>query len=70
MLMRHPDHGWHNASGLEFEEMKKNGWIESSYEEHAKFVAAKRAAKETSETPEAPQVKLKGKPGRKPKNPH
>lgn len=77
MLMRHPNHGWHDASGADVEVMKKNGWIESSYEEHAKVVAAKHATKDstsnaiaTPETPVVIQVPMKGKPGRKPKNPH
>lgn len=41
MLMRHDQHGWHNASANEFETMKKNGWRESSLEEHAAEVAKK-----------------------------
>lgn len=77
MLMRHPMQGWHNADTSEIEEMKKNGWLESSPEEHARFVAAKHATKDSTnnviaipETPVAIQVPMKGKPGRKPKNPH
>mgnify|MGYP001583423616 CR=1 FL=1 len=70
MLMRHPMQGWHNAMSSEVEEMKKNGWLESSYEERAKIVAAKYAPQsETTETPETLQEKPNGKPGRKPKNP-
>lgn len=72
MLMRHENHGWHNAVGSEIEEMKKNGWIESSYEEHAKFVAAKYTVNEVKkEIPAVIQaIPVRGKPGRKPKNPH
>jgi len=41
MLMKHENGGWHDASGHEVEEMKKNGWIESSYKEYAAVVAKK-----------------------------
>lgn len=41
MLMFHKECGWHNATSIEAEEMKKNGWVESSLEEHAKIVANK-----------------------------
>lgn len=63
MLMRHQENGWQDVPYSEVEAMKKNGWIESSYEEFAKVGAAKHTT-----PPEAPQVKLKGKPGRKPKH--
>jgi hypothetical protein len=41
MLMRHKSHGWHNANGAEVEEMKKNGWVESSVKEQLEVIAAK-----------------------------
>lgn len=62
MLMRHPNHGWHNASSGEVETMKKNGWIESSEEERAIIIAEKLQ-------PETLQIPIKGKPGRPPKKP-
>lgn len=39
--MRHDIHGWTHANGVEIVEMKKNGWRESSYKEHAAEVAKK-----------------------------
>lgn len=68
MLMRHNGHGWHNASGLEVEELKKLGWIESSYEEHQKVVEAKKNPQKAESAIIEAQVIAKGKPGRKPKN--
>lgn len=73
MLMRHEVNGWHNASGLEVEEMKKNGWIEVTEAEHLAIIAAKRKAKdeplkEVSVIIEPQQEAVKGKPGRKPKH--
>lgn len=68
MLMRHDVNGWHNASGPEIEDMKKNGWIESSYEEYKKVIDAKKAPKhEEPVIIEAQDATVKGKPGRKPK---
>ena len=66
MLMRHPDNGWHNASSLEVEEMKKNGWIESSNEEYQKVIAAKKMPKKVDNITVVPDSYIKGKPGRKP----
>jgi hypothetical protein len=40
-FMRHDIHGWAHANGLEIIELKKNGWRESSHEEHAVEVAKK-----------------------------
>jgi len=59
MLMRHDLNGWHDAAGADIEEMKKNGWRESSYEEHAAAVAKKLQKKDN-----APQSKdeLEGNP--------
>lgn len=69
MLMRHPDNGWHNASGIEVEEMKKNGWIESSYEEYQKVIDAKKSPQLKEAVIIEPQdAPAKGKPGRKSKN--
>lgn len=67
MLMRHDQHGWHNAGGIEVEEMKKNGWIESSYEELQKVIDAKKKPQNDViiTAQDAPE---RGKPGRKPKN--
>ena len=68
MLMRHDEHGWHNANGIEIEEMKKNGWIESSYAEYQKVVDAKKSPKQKEAVIIEPQdAPAKGKPGRKPK---
>lgn len=68
MLMKHSEHGWQNASSLEAEEMKKNGWAESSYEELANVIAAKNAPKiEEAAIIEPQQEAVKRKPGRKPK---
>ena len=39
--MNHPENGWHNASTLEIDEMKKNGWVESSEEERQKIILNK-----------------------------
>lgn len=64
MLMQHPEHGWHNASDLEKDEMKKNGWLESSEEERQKLIAAKVGKGVIIATQDAP---TRGKPGRKPK---
>ena len=41
-FMRHAAHGWTHANGLEIIELKKHGWIETSYEEHAAEVAKKQ----------------------------
>lgn len=69
MLMRHPDNGWHNASGLEVEDMKKNGWIESSDEEYQKVITAKKSPQNKEADIIEPQdAPAKGKPGRKSKN--
>jgi len=52
MLMKHDNGGWHDASGAEVEDMKKNGWVESSYNEYAAVVA-----KKTQKQDNAPQSK-------------
>ncbi len=41
MLMRHDLNGWHEATGAEVEDMKKNGWRESSYKEHSEEILKK-----------------------------
>lgn len=33
MLMKHDEHGFKDAVGIEVEDMKKNGWYEYSYEQ-------------------------------------
>lgn len=66
MLMRHNEHGWHNASDLEREDMKKNGWIESSDAEYQEVIAKKLALTIKSDTiapQEAPKAKL-GRPSK------
>ena len=67
MLMRHTEHGWHNASDLEREDMKKNGWIESSDAEYQEVIAKKKLAlttkDDTIEPQEAPKAKL-GRPSK------
>jgi hypothetical protein len=69
MLMRHNEHGWHNATGLESEDMKKNGWVEVSEEERRKIIDAKNSPQNVETVIIEPQdVPAKGKPGRKPKN--
>lgn len=72
MLMKHDLNGLKDASGSEVEEMKKNGWYEYSYEQHAKDCAAKYA-KNAEKVSESDTIKptreaVKGKPGRKPKS--
>lgn len=68
MLMKHEKHGWHNALGIEVEDMKKNGWEESSYDELKAIIAAKTAQKvNEDDTIEVQDAPAKGKPGRKPK---
>jgi len=69
MLMRFGNgQGWHNATQSEIEEMKKNGWEESSEEERTKFIAAKNQPIVEKSVTIEPQREAKGKPGRKPKN--
>lgn len=76
MLMKHDLNGLKDASGAEVEEMKKNGWYEYGYEQHAKDCAAKYAKTSTElvvEQAETVIIKpqqeaVKGKPGRKPKH--
>jgi len=66
MLMRHKDHGWHNASDLEKDDMKKNGWIESSDAEYQEVIKKKLALTNKSDTiepQEAPKAKL-GRPSK------
>ena len=66
MLMRHTEHGWHNASDLEREDMKKNGWIESSDAEYQEVIKKKLALTtkdDTIEPQEAPKAKL-GRPSK------
>lgn len=54
--MSHPKHGRMPVYSIqEMERNKANGWQEETEQEIKQ---------------ETPQVKLKGKPGRKPKNPH
>lgn len=68
--------GWAYALGAEIEELKKQGWVESSEEERMKIIEAKRKAIEVKNEPlkaepaiiEQQQEVVKGKPGRKPKN--
>ena len=53
----------------EAEEMKKNGWLESSAEEHARFVADKFQTKDIQEvTEQVTEQVVKKKLGRPPKN--
>lgn len=69
MLMRHDEHGWHQATGLEVEDMKKNGWIETSDAERKKIIDAKKSPQKVEADIIEPQdAPAKGKPGRKPKN--
>lgn len=66
--MQHDDHGWHNATSLEAEEMKKNGWVERSEEYRQKIIDAKKQPKKVEAVIiDAQDVPAKGKPGRKPK---
>ena len=66
--MRHNEHGYHNASGLEFEDMKKNGWIEFSEEDRKKLIDAKKNPNKIEYVIiTAQDTPAKGKPGRKPK---
>lgn len=68
MLMRHNEHGYHNASGLEVEDMKKNGWIEFSEAERKQLIDDKKSPiKAESVIITAQDTPAKGKPGRKPK---
>ena len=60
--MNHPENGWHNATELESQEMKKTGWIESSEEERQKIIAAKSG--KTQSAPEETEEEHKAKPGR------
>lgn len=67
--MQHPDHGWHNATSLEVEDMKKNGWIERSEEFRQKIIDSKKSPKKQENVIITPQdAPEKGKPGRKRKN--
>ena len=67
MLMRHKEHGWHNASDLEKDDMKKNGWIESINSEYQEVIAMKKLAltpkSDIIEPQEAPKAKL-GRPSK------
>lgn len=63
--------GWCYAIGAEIEELKKQGWIESSEEERLAIIEEKRKsinANGKSVIVEPIQEAVKGKPGRKPKN--
>lgn len=63
--------GWTYALGAEIEELKKQGWVESSEEERLAIIDEKRKAinaPEKSVIIETQQEAVKGKPGRKPKN--
>lgn len=68
MLMRHIEHGWHNATSLEAEDMKANGWVETTEAERNKIIKAKNAPKVQETVIITPQdTPAKGKPGRKTK---
>lgn len=68
--------GWCYALGAEIEELKKQGWAESSEEERLAIIEEKRKSLTLETAPkvvetaiiEQQQEAVKGKPGRKPKN--
>ena len=66
MLMRHAEHGWHNASDLEKDDMKKNGWIESSDAEYQEVIKKKLALTAKSDTiaPQAVAIPTLGRPSK------
>lgn len=71
MRMKHAEHGYHNASGSEIEELKKSGWVEVTEDDWKKIIANKNKKEpENIESViiEPQQEAVKGKPGRKPKH--
>ncbi len=79
MLMRHEEHGWHDATDREVAELKKIGWVTVSDAERKAIIDKKRAAMLGIEQNDCDMFKsaiidaqretpARGRPGRKPKN--